>query len=266
MECLTRYVTILDQELSERRLKNPSYSQAAFARDLNLSPGRLSEILKGKQRLSSRAAFKIAEKLRGTSETKNYFVNLVRFDCARTKTERIEIERELDTFEQSESYHQVEHDSFKVVSDWTHFAITELTKLKSFQSSSEWMAKTLGVSVSEIVDAVERLKRIGLLKLRNGQLIATDKNIQCPGGIPSHYIKRFHEQVLKKAIVALHNQEITEREFSTTLIALDRKKLSEFKKHIDSFWKDIDEKASKQTEKNDVYCLSVQLFNITSRH
>lgn len=47
----------------ERRTANPAYSQRAFARDLGISSGRLSEIFHGKASLSERSAEGVAQRL-----------------------------------------------------------------------------------------------------------------------------------------------------------------------------------------------------------
>ena len=57
------YRLLLKSELASRTNQNPNYSLRAFARDLDLAPSRLSEVLNGKQGLSTQAAEKIAKTL-----------------------------------------------------------------------------------------------------------------------------------------------------------------------------------------------------------
>src|SRR2546430_13739191 len=52
----TDYRRVLRKELESRCRTSPRYSLRAFARDLKISPSRLSEILSGKQGLSRAAA------------------------------------------------------------------------------------------------------------------------------------------------------------------------------------------------------------------
>lgn len=59
-----------------RALKNPSYSLRAFARDIGLSSGGLSDILTKKSGLSESKAQIIAEKLFTNTEERSFFCKL----------------------------------------------------------------------------------------------------------------------------------------------------------------------------------------------
>ena len=53
----------LFNELDRRLQHNSRYSQRAFARDLKLSPGALSEILHGKRPITAKLVFKLQKSL-----------------------------------------------------------------------------------------------------------------------------------------------------------------------------------------------------------
>ncbi len=72
------YRQILIEEFERRRIRNPHYSQRAFARDLEISSGALSQILSGKRHLGTRAAATVADALSLNSEDKNRFIHLAR--------------------------------------------------------------------------------------------------------------------------------------------------------------------------------------------
>ena len=59
---------IVVAELARRTRSNARYSQRAFARQLGMSPGELSEILRGKRPLSLKAMLKVARSLGLTGE------------------------------------------------------------------------------------------------------------------------------------------------------------------------------------------------------
>lgn len=58
----------LRQEFDSRKENNPRYSLRAFARDLGVSSGRLSEILNFRRRVTPLQAAKFAERLKLTRE------------------------------------------------------------------------------------------------------------------------------------------------------------------------------------------------------
>src|SRR5688572_11232264 len=82
------YREIMRQELARRIKQNPRYSQGAFARDLDLTAGRLSEILNGKQGLSSKAGEDIGKALRLNDEERQYFLDLITLAHGRSRVLR----------------------------------------------------------------------------------------------------------------------------------------------------------------------------------
>ena len=82
------YRVQLRRELNRRRYANPYYSLRAFARDLKIAPSRLSEIFNHKQGLSRKAALKIADILGYIGETREYFLDSVTAQHARSKIDR----------------------------------------------------------------------------------------------------------------------------------------------------------------------------------
>lgn len=68
---------ILKNELTQRISRNPNYSLRAFARDLELSPSFLSEVINSRKRLSHRTATKIGQRLAFTEHELSRFLSCV---------------------------------------------------------------------------------------------------------------------------------------------------------------------------------------------
>lgn len=84
------YRSMLREEHKKRATKNTKYSLRAFARDLEMHPGRLVSVLKGHYGISPHAARGIAEKLNFTPEQTTLFYNLVKAQHGRSRKERDE--------------------------------------------------------------------------------------------------------------------------------------------------------------------------------
>ncbi len=69
-------LNLLKKELDSRKSRNPNYSLRSFARSLDISPSRLSEILSG-QRMSMKTANKIATKLKLNENAKAEFTKSI---------------------------------------------------------------------------------------------------------------------------------------------------------------------------------------------
>lgn len=256
---------ILRQELSSRRERNPGYSQRAFARDLGIRSNRLSEVLRGKQGLSLKSASLIAERLEYPEDKKRLFCSLVQLENKRASKSEIEAaKKEIRIHEQSQEYHQIGIDTFKVISDWYHLAILELIKLSDFVRDPVWIARKLSISKDEAIEAVLRLKRVGMLEEREGTWVLPKRNNNLMGGISAESIKKFHEQFLKKAIYSLHHDSLETREFRTTFISIKKESTAEAKRRVDEFWKTLDRDLGEDSGADSVYGLGIQFFNITN--
>lgn len=254
------YREILKNEFEQRNLKNSRYSLRSFARDLGLSPSRLSEVLNGRYGLSRKASEDIANRLSFSKSEKERFCDLVDLSHARSKTKK-----ELARIRLKKSvlmYKTMELDAFKIISDWHHLAILELTYLDDFKNDSTSMGRVLGISPATVETAIERLKKVGLLKERSGKLIATEDFSAIGDDKPSSAVRNFHKQIIERALSALFEQNFEERDFSSVVMAISKCKLPRAKELIRKFKRDFSELVTDTTSKDSVYCLGVQFFNL----
>jgi uncharacterized protein (TIGR02147 family) len=254
--------TILRNELELRAQNNPNYSLRAFARDLKISPSRLSEIFSGKQGLSPAAALKIAERLGYSEDERERFCNLVSSVHARSRKEREVAKGRLKETESDDDIHLLRMDAFKVISDWYHLAILEMIGLKWYKNDTRLLAKKLGITAIQAELAIDRLIRLKLLEWQGDKLVPLKGPGLIPGGVPSDSIKKFHSQILDQGKEALVLQGINEREFQVSIIAVDRSKLQEAKDDIEKFRRKFCKRMDESDNKDGLYCLAVQFFNL----
>lgn len=265
-EAALDYRHILQKELTARCEQNPRYSLRAFARDLQLSPSRLSEILNRKQGLSRKVAHKIAGILGYGEKETQLFCDLVSVHHARSPKERQTAQLRLlkSTIEkqQEDEVFHLQLDAFKIISDWYHLGILELLKCKGFKSDPKWMARRLGIPLIQVELALERLLRVKLLKKQDGEFVSVQQDGWVPGGVPSASIRKFHRQVLEKAIQAMSVQPVQERYFSTRFLTIDRADLPEAFDAIKSFQLRFCDQIQSDKPKELLYCISMQLFKM----
>ncbi len=60
---------------------------------------------------------------------------------------------------------EMDLDVFKVIADWQHFAILNLTQVEGFKSEPRYVAKRLGLSIHTVKRCVQRLQDVGLLAI-----------------------------------------------------------------------------------------------------
>jgi len=245
----------------QRYAKNPSYSYRAFARDIGVSRSQLSEILKGRCGLSFTSSKKVAEKLKMTDEELAYFFALSERQFARNNSKKGRAENHIATAVHRSNTVTIDLDSFRVISDWHHFAILELSLLDSFKFDIEWMAQKLGCEVAKIEEAVERLVRMGMAKIEDGRFQTSDA-MHVGDQRSSIAIQQFHRQVLDKAVVAIEDQTFDQRYLSSFFIALQEEEVPKAKKMITDFLDKFASTFDGTAGKTQLYSLGLQFFDL----
>jgi uncharacterized protein (TIGR02147 family) len=250
--------TFLAQEFSRRVRLNPRYSLRAYSRALGLSSGALSEILRDRRPLSLKAAAKVAKSLGlNGAETKRLY-QLVEADKRKTfdvpvsnSEPGIQLEQKL-----------LDEDTFQLVSEWHHFAILNLLDCEGFVWKASYIAKRLGLSITQAQMSMSLLLRLGLVRQKGLQIKASQDYVLSPSGIPSAAVRKYHRQLLEKAIQSLEFQSVSERDVTGAGFALDPARLPQIKREISEFQDQLIAKYSKG-KKHEVYFLEIALFRLT---
>ncbi len=257
------YRDILKSEFQKRCELNPKFSLRSFAAKLDLPVSTLSEVLNMKQGLSKLSAEKIATKLGYSKSEKIYFILLVESMHARSKTQKEIAISKLKTFkvEQQKTF---DLDSWKIISEWQHLAIWEMSRLTNFKADPLWIAKRLNISIIVVRESIIRLVKLGLLKItKTGRFTPSgDFTLILPHDIPSDYTKNFHSQIIKKSLIAMYQQELYKRNYSTVIVSTNKSKIREAKQMIMDFNKTLNNFLNNTDNPDTVYCISTQLFEL----
>lgn len=260
---------ILRDVLARKMNRNPSFSLRAFARDLGVSHTYLSLVLNGKKALSMKKVIHFSQLLEfddreadlfmkaGTREAKGRA-----FEKAGTEPAKSRRKKPGDL----EKYFELEIDNFRVLNDWYHIPILELTCTQDFRSDLKWIAQRLSISVEQVRNAVERLKRLNLLAERDGRLVKTNESLSIMPKKFEKAIRDYHRQMLAKAsdIMELGSPEgYAARDVTGSCMAIDPKLLPEARKKIAAFRRSLIKFLS-SGEGSEVYQLGVQLFPVTT--
>jgi uncharacterized protein (TIGR02147 family) len=254
-----RATDLLVKELDYRKSSNKKYSLRAFARDLNVSPGFLSQVLKNEKNLSVDNALCFSKKLGWDSHDSQLLVNLVRYQSATSESEKNYVRREIAKANQIyKKFDKLKADQFVAISDWYHFAILELIDVKGFSSNPIWIAKRLNITVSEVTAAIDRLIRLKMIEVDNDGSLLKKKN-NAVKDTPSQALRNLHKQHLKKVYNSFENIPYDKRHVSGITMAINPKKLPEAFELINEFRSQMSALLEEGTKEN-VYQLAVQLF------
>lgn len=248
----TTFRKFLREELKQRGQKNESYSLRAFAKHLGLSPAGLSKAMSGKMQISMSLIERVGNKL-----------NLKNEDI---QNHKIQLLLESDSIGLAgKSFDIIEQDKFEIIKEWYHYAILNLMRVQGFKSSHSWVAKRLGITIGEVQDAVERLEKVGLIKVeKNDWVDISSKFISHTNNEKFNLAaKENQKQLFAKALGAIDEVDFKERNHTGTGIALSLKDLDKVKEFISKFRKEFANQFDRHSKADEVYQLSVAFFPLT---
>jgi uncharacterized protein (TIGR02147 family) len=238
-----------------------NYSQRAFARDLDVSVSRVSELLNGNCGISLLTAQKMTTKLKLKPKESNFFLDIILSNTARNKQVRELARLRIEKIRSSKLLLELRVDQFKIISDWYHSAILEMTQLFDFNSNHHWIANKLGITAQQAKAAVDRLQNVGLIQIqKNGNWIV------CPDAYEtfsksSIEVKKFHTQILKKSLHSIEMDPTSDREMQVMILALPKSELTNFSAKMRDFLQECWESVS-ELPKDELYSFSIQLTPI----
>lgn len=260
------YRSYLKEVLSKKMVTNPQYSMRAFARQANVAPGFISEVIRGKKNLSYASSMKITESLGLSPKDSEYFQTLVQIELARTPEAKLKLSRKLESLYSKNRSQSISLETFRALSDWYHIAIIELTEIHGLILNAENVSSLLGISHIEADAAIDRLVRAGLLtKGPKGRLIKSVGNSVLESKEKNEALQNFHRQMLSRASNALRTQDNNEKFVGSETIAVNPKDLPKFNQIFEECFSKALELAEKSKTKSHVYHLGIQFFNLTRR-
>ena len=237
-----------------------------MARQLDLSPSTLSDVLNNKKNLSERTATEVAARLKLTAMQKKYFCTLVQFQISNDDELKALLAHQLRVLNPKMREHfEITVDRFKLMAEWYHTAILELTFLEDIEMSPVNIARVLGITSSQAREGLELLKRLDLIKEQGVDRFAKSRSqMQVQSESPNQGIRRYHYQMLAKAQESLSTQMPDEKMVGSETIPLNIDDLSEAKEIIETCFQQILQLSERSRNKNHVYHLGIQLFKLTS--
>ena len=255
---------MLAEELSARIGSNPSYSLRAYSRDLEVTPSYLSEVLNGKKTLSHKMASKIAPKLGFDSSKQEAFVLLSLIEREKSPPLREALVSSLNRL-MGEDFKvtDLEVENFRLISQWYHFPILEMTELVDFNFEPSSIAKKLEISRYEASSAIERLVALGMLKENeDGSFAKTFKNGVFKSKSKNEAFRQYHKQTIQKALDTVDKTKSESRILSARCFSINPEQLESARQITQKYLEDMANLFAEGDRKTQTYQLNVQFFNL----
>lgn len=254
----------LRNEFENRNRRRPQYSLRAFARDLELSPGALSDFLNSKMGLSKDRVYFLSKKLSLQDAQREHWWDLIESQYARDLQARKMAQLRAKA-RSKESKSRLALEQFKYISEWQHLAILELIEMSSDNHSASVIAKNLNLPLKIIKESISRLEKLGMIntsekswKVHNDATVIEDFS-------SDKAVINFHSQIISRLLKALETQSSNERESQSIILALPQDKFVELQSELNEVTIKTLMKYTQFSNKNTLYCLSSHLFRISEK-
>lgn len=243
---MSKFVEYLEKDFRSRKEKNPNISLRSYAGMLGVSPSALSEVLRGKRKISSKMRERLGLKI-GLSPLR--IADLERNDCKLKK------------------YYLLAEEVFSIISDRHVNVLLELARTKEFRWDSKWIANRLGTTVLTVRKLLKKLEASGMIRKISDQKyedttngFTTDVNNQSTneGKI------RLQEQVVDYAKSSLRDIPYEQRSNSTITFAMKKSDIEFAREKIKQFRQELSQMLEASEDPDDVYHLNINLFPATS--
>lgn len=235
----------------------------AYARDLHISPSRLSEVMNSRSGgLSLRNAEEVAKRLGLSSHETRFFTALIQKERATDPQSKAEATKFIESVHLDKMRHQLHLDQFEMVSTWYYFALLELLGMPGVSQTQVALAERLGISKANVKSALARLVRLGFLEKNGRGYTVIKERTSVASEIPSHAIRNYHLGVMEKAASALLSQDIDAREFGTLIFSGSAAKIPAMKEQLRKFFTQFARVSRGEEDSDTVFCLGAQLFQM----
>lgn len=256
--------TFLKAVLAERAHGDSEYSLRAMARDIDISPAHLSQIINGKKKLSPQMRLRVAAQLGLAERQTRYFYLLSQLETAPSADIASTIQKQLNDLAHSYAERLVDTDQFKAISDWYHVPILEMSFLDSFRCDDVGVAERLGITVAQAAEALVRLERLGLLRLLpNGAYEKSEQNHVFRTSRRNEAFGEFMRQMMGLAVEAMGRQPVEDRVMMSQTFCVGRSQIDEARDITREYMQRMAGLFDTTPSRESVYQLNIQFFDLT---
>jgi len=263
----TNYRSFLSAHYEDAKRKNPRWSYEVWTRKLGLkNNSSIIKIISGQREAGPSITRKLVDYFRFANNERLYFHDLIRLSKAKKDPQlAVTLMQKIQKSFPGQKQRLLNENEFSAISHWWFYAVRQMTKLKTFRNDPKWISKKLKFKVQpkEIRKAINILLELELIK-RDGakNLRFSNENIHTSHDVVSEAIKRFHEEMLLNARIAVRSVSIVEREISGQTITISKENISKAKALIRTFEEEFC-KILGTGSADEVYQLNVQFFPLT---
>lgn len=256
------YRQILSKKFEERKRTNQRYSLRSFARDLAISPSRLSDVLAGKGHLSVERAIEIARILNLNPIMKADFIDTAEARGRGAKVIKKAADDRTSARKTATKLRTLSEDELSIMSDWRNLAIWTFMTLPSFDGRRQTIAAHFKMNIIEVDDVLRRLQRLEMISINGDAKTIGSTQAYAGGAFPDAAICAFHRQLSALGKNSIDAQHFDERHLESAFLTINHSHFGEIQQKIANFCRSLVHEYGDQSTNDAVYGLSLQFFRV----
>lgn len=218
-----------------KKAKNARFSHRLFSRRAGVSsPSTLVNVMEGRRNLGPEAAESFAAAMDLEPEASEFFLALVRMQCADDASVRA---RSMEQVRATQRFRDARRESqaLEFIATWYLPALHELSACVGFVGDPTYIAATLRPSITEAQarQALETLVDLGLL-VKGDRLERATASVATPHEVAGLAAREYHRGMMLRALDSL-DYTSTERHLCGVTVAIPAELAPTIKKELDAF-------------------------------
>ena len=252
----------LNEEFQAKRAVNARFSLRQFAKQLNLAPSTLSEVLSGKKGLSIQKSMEIAQILKLSTKRKKMLLDLVSIEGARNSSAKEQMILKLVNAQRLAEKKKYARDAYSALSNWHSIAMLEYSNTKDGRSIKESSAY-FGVSEETALTNYMNLLKLGLVNKVGNRFIKADGRTSFEQDEKNKALTEFHCQMLRLTEKKLLASDPQQRYVGSETLKFNPSLLPTARKILDACFEDLLELSTKTKNpaNEEIFYFGIQLFN-----
>ena len=265
----TSYRQYIADYYAERKAKS-AFSWQEFATLAGFSSSIfLKYVSEGRYNLGEATATRVAAAMNLADYECDFFVELVKFDHARTDAEKKAAYGKMISIAEAHKAKILEGDSFRFFSDWKNPVIRELAPaMPGAKPLALAHACREKITAAEVTETLNFLVKAGLLQKDDaGNYTQTEQSVTTgPMEVTPVAVRGMHRQMGEFALDAIEGVPQNERHFSGITLGVTHEAYDEIVQVIAECRKKVIAIATRDSAMDEVYRLNMQFFPLTKKN
>lgn len=230
------------------------------------SPNFLKQVIDGDRNLTSSMVEKFISALKLNKKDSVYFRNLVNFNQAKTAAEKQEYYSVILSMSGFVKEHQLTEDQYAYYKNWYNVIVRELVTLADFKNNFSLIGDYIEPKITreEVVESLDLLVRLELLKKQNGIYIHTEPALNSGQDLNLAIARRnFNRKMIQLAAESLNKFDISERYAAGVTMGISKTCYDVILAEFSAFKERVIAIVDKDKDSSRVYQMNLQLYPVT---